>query len=564
MSLSVFKRKADGRAGRFAKLGAAVALGLGVLSGIGGALIVGSGVASAATSTVSVSYACSNPQAGAFTIPATVSETPTLPATDQWSTTYTETPSITLNIPAGLVQLAQTFQQSALPINAVTEDFGSSGFTQDPGQNVVSPDTQTVTVDANTLANGASETFSMPATSWTTDGVAQTDTISTGNMSFGVLGVVTINCTASPVLLDQVIAHTPIPEPPVVNTPQSATVSNGQCVTIPVLAGATAQNNTINDASLTVTGVPSVGVATVGPATDPGGNAVPSGEISYCAVTADNPLSLTSDSFTFTVAGTQPTPPASTPAPSNTGTVNITINFLTCQATTAPCSLNQLLLLPLQPGPITLEQPSSLPVDTFGTCSQTPAEAQITGQAQVVCGAITPLTVLNQTGLDTGWTLTGQTTDFVDPADKHALNNCDVAPSAGPPPVTGTYNNHCIPGGNLGWNPVSAVAHDIVPGDTAQVTSGPALAVPAPIAAAVSANPLFEGAKVQANPVVEPAANMGPTSLRAHPQTLCSTASGQAGGTFVCGGELQLAVPASVANPQAPGYEATLTLTLTL
>jgi hypothetical protein len=108
---------------------------------------------------------------------------------------------------------------------------------------------------------------------------------------------------------------------------------------------------------------------------------------------------------------------------------------------------------------------------------------------------------------------------------------------------------------------VSAVAHDIVPGDTAQVTSGDPIAVPTPIAAAVSSNPLFEGAKVQPNPVVEPSPNAG---LRNHPRTLCSTASGQAGGTFVCGGELLLAVPASVANPQAPGYEATLTLTLTL
>ena len=125
-----------------------------------------------------------------------------------------------------------------------------------------------------------------------------------------------------------------------------------------------------------------------------------------------------------------------------TATVNISINFLTCQATTAPCSLNQLLLLPLQPGPITLAQSSSLPVDIFGTCSQTPGPVQITGNAQVACSAVNPLTVTNQTGLDTGWTLTGQTTDFVDPADANTpLNNCDT---------TATFNNHCIPGGNLG------------------------------------------------------------------------------------------------------------------
>jgi hypothetical protein len=539
MSLSIFKRKAEGRAGRTAKLAASLALGMGVLAGFGSALVVGTSVASAGTVT-NVALTCTAPVVGTVTgVTATVSETPNLPASDQWGSTYSVTPSVTVAVPPALIGLAQQFSQPSLEVDTVTPQLVSSGFTVDPGQSPASNNTQTIPVDANTLANGATATFTYNPISWTTTtGTAQTDTISLGNFSFGLFAdSVSVSCTTPGPQLDSVTVHAPVPEPPVVVTPQSASVSNGQPVTINVLTGATAQNNTINTGSVAIAAGPAVGTAVA--------NA--NGTITYTAVSADNPLSLTSDSFTWTVQSADG-------QTSNVGTVNISINFLTCQATTAPCSLNQLLLLPLQPGPITLAQSSSLPIDPFGTCSASPGPVQITGNAQVACSAVSPLTVTNQTGLDTGWTLTGQTTDFVDPADaaNAALNNCDT---------TATFNNHCIPGGNLGWDPVSAVGHSIVPGDTAQVESGAAISVPGATAPTVSANPLFEGAAVQPNPVVETAP---PAGLHTTPQTLCSTSSGQAGGTFVCGGELQLAVPASVANPATPGYEATLTLTLTL
>jgi hypothetical protein len=185
---------------------------------------------------------------------------------------------------------------------------------------------------------------------------------------------------------------------------------------------------------------------------------------------------------------------------------------------------------------------------------------QLNGQEQLACGEIAPLTVTNATGLDTGWTLTGQTTDFVDPADPGLT--CDT-----------TYNNHCIPGGNLGWQPAAAVSHDIVPGDTALVTAGSPVAPPSPEAPSVTSNPLltptpqveFGGGPTQANPVSEPVALPG---LHSTPEPMCVTTSGEAGGTFICGAGLALAVPASIAEPivdshiGAPAYEATLTLTL--
>jgi hypothetical protein len=61
------------------------------------------------------------------------------------------------------------------------------------------------------------------------------------------------------------------------------------------------------------------------------------------------------------------------------------------------------------------------------------------------------------------------------------------------------------------------------------------------------------------------------TGLDDGPVVLCSTQSYQAGGTFICGASIELAVPASIAEPivdnntlgaPAPAYQATLTLTL--
>jgi hypothetical protein len=573
--VSLFKRSSEKRVARTAKLGASAALIMGVLAGFGGALIASTTPASAGTAN-GVAYSCAAPApVGTVTgITANVSETPNLPATDQWGTTYTETPSVTLNVPGGLIGLGASFGQTSLSVSDVDIQLDTSGFTSDPSQTADSTNSVTVPINATTEADGASATFTYaPLSFTTTTGTAQTDTITLDPaLSLLVLGAVSIDCTAttSPVL-DSVTVHAPIPEPPVVVTPQTATVSNGQCVNIPVLTGATAQNNTLDDSSVTVTTAPTYGTATAG--TGAGGNGIPVGEIGYCTNSTTNPGAANGDSFQWTVAGTLPTPPATTPAPSSPGTVNISINFLTCVAgsgngtnggstggTLGNCSLNQLVLLPVTSGQIVLSQASSLPVDGLGSSICTGGQVPgitLNGQEQTACGVMSPMTVTNATGLDTGWTLTGQTTDFVDPAvaTNATLNNCDTI---------ATYNNHCIPGDNLAWSPAAAVSQNIVPGDTAEVTPGAAVPLPAVQAPTLPTNPELAGVlqnPVQSNPVTEEAPTAG---LHHAPQTLCSTTSGEAGGTFICGAGLALAVPASIANPTGNGYEATLTLTLTL
>ena len=376
------------------------------------------------------------------------------------------------------------------------------------------------------------------------------------------------SCTTAmlPALQESVIATASVTQPPQapVLQPQSATVSGGQCTTINALAGATEVSDTPNPASVTITSGPTAGTTT--------NNG--DGTIQYCAPASG----ATSDSFTVTAAGTT-SGLVSAPV-----TESISISYNQCSAgsgnTTAPfgsggtltgCSLHQEIVLPVTPGQIILSQSSGLPVDYLGSsfCTNPPGSVPgitLNGNVQAACGRVDPVTITNATGLDTGWTLTGEVTDFTDPATP-TVTSC-AGTTASP------YSNHCIPGGNLAWEPAGAVAHAIVPGDTAQVTAGGLVPPVTVVQPNTSTDPLLAPAAVQndntaitaPSPVQEPSANPG---LNATAQTMCSTAAGQAGGTFVCGAGLELLIPASIANPGASAfypysgaYQATLTLTL--
>ena len=278
------------------------------------------------------------------------------------------------------------------------------------------------------------------------------------------------------------------------------------------------------------------------------------GDITYTETGLAGPPASDTFSYTFTSPG----------GTSNVATANITIvaHPSSCDVTAQPtCALDQTVLVPVTGADLVMAQNSGQPVDLLnhtlvGTNCTGPA-ITLTGQPQFACGAMFPVTVVNARGTDPGWSLSGQVSDFLDPAAPSTLT-CDAPP----------YNNHCIPGGNLSWVPAAAVAHGIIPGDTAQVTAGAAVlalnviapsAANAPAAIAAFAAVPGQNVATQPNPVVEPAPLAG---LHATAQTLCSTAANQSGGTFICGAGLIVGVPASAAAPAAPGYEATLTLTL--
>ena len=312
----------------------------------------------------------------------------------------------------------------------------------------------------------------------------------------------------------------------------------------------------------------------------------------------------TATTDSFVVSGATASCPAATGGPCASPataqgppiTVNVTLTVApshsqACDATTGAgttgtppagsCSIDQVLTVPLTAGDLTMSEngtpvggPQNPPLTPAGdvagagglvtlingtvaggSCTATPAK--ITGQPIDVCGNIAPVTVVNARGTAANWTLSGQVTDFVDPV-------LGVSPATNPCDTIATYSSHCIPGGNLGWTPAAAVAHDIVPGDVAAVTAGSPVGIaPAspvvPHQAPVPATGALTGKNTQADPVAELAPIGG---LHNGIQTLCSTASNTSGGTFDCGAAVQLWIPASAALPQAPGYEAILTLTL--
>jgi len=291
---------------------------------------------------------------------------------------------------------------------------------------------------------------------------------------------------------------------------------------------------------------PSTGIVTA-PAHGTASNVSP-GVFQY----ANTDGTVTTDSFvvaggTATCAGADAT--ACSPATSGPGN-NITVN-VNIQPSNV---LTQIIVIPVTGADLTMGQPGRSSVTDLldhtvaGSSCSGPA-IRLNGKPQNACGALRPITVVNARGTDASWSLTGQISDFLD-ASVPPTTTCDTPAS---------YSNHCIPGGNLSWGPLAAVAHDVVPGDVAQVTAGPAVAPPAVLAAVLQASGPLAGTKLQASPVAEPAPTAG---LHNGAQTLCSTASTQSGGTFDCGANLVVAVPASAFAPGAPGYQATLTLTL--
>ncbi len=289
--------------------------------------------------------------------------------------------------------------------------------------------------------------------------------------------------------------------PPVAN-PTSYTVATGASATLPVLTVDVPTDYPINSSTVTIVTPPAYGTVTVNP----------NGTVVYSNT---NPLSLT-DSFTYTVADIVGN--VSKPA-----TVSLTMQP----------PLDVVTASTLSPGLI-LQQKTAVPTDVLGatlgggTCSGPPVT--LDGQAQSACGQLSPVTVLNDGGVDGGWTLSGQVSDFVDPG----------APSGTTCNSVGSFSSNCIPGGNLGWSPVASV--------TAPLTGYPA--------------------QVQAGAVIMPAATTTtgpvapPAGLSAGPEVLCQAPALASQGSFTCGANLVLPVPASAAVPQAPGYEATLTLTL--
>jgi hypothetical protein len=177
----------------------------------------------------------------------------------------------------------------------------------------------------------------------------------------------------------------------------------------------------------------------------------------------------------------------------------------------------------------------------------------LNGQAQASSGTLQNLKVTNARGTAAGWTLSGFVTDLGAPGSPtitlptgQTIAACSNAGSLGGALGGGNVANRlCIPGDNMGWTPASAIAHDIIFGDVAQVVSGPSDATSA-------SNWLSQLTSAGAAGVD------GIGGLQEN-NVLCSSPTDHSGGTFACDAALYLGVPASAG---AGTYTGGLVLTL--
>jgi hypothetical protein len=158
---------------------------------------------------------------------------------------------------------------------------------------------------------------------------------------------------------------------------------------------------------------------------------------------------------------------------------------------------SQVITADVAGGPLTLSVSGNL---------VTMPNVTLNGFDQIIEGALNTATVTDARGSGSGWSLTGQVSDFVG-------------------------GSGIIPADNLGWVPsASAIASSLptAPGSTSVVGAGPA---------------------------ATPGAGTG----LADAKLLCSTAPGSSGGAFTCGADLKLGIPAST---RLGTYVGVLTLTL--
>lgn len=318
---------------------------------------------------------------------------------------------------------------------------------------------------------------------------------------------------------------------PVVN-PQSFSVAWGASATLPVLSNATTTDYPIDPTSVTIVSQPSDGTATPNP--DGTVTFTDNPTITYLNYVHSGNLN---DSFTYEVSDLDGNV-------SNVTTVSLTVlpQLIT---TSLPSNESQGL---------TLQQPQAQPVESLGS-SCGGSGVTLNGSELASCGGLAPVTIINDGPANTGWSLSGQISDFVDPSAAPDTT-CDT-PS--------TYNDLCIPGGDLGWTP-SAQVISVLPGTGSIVTPGQVVSAAVP----TLENPQVpEGntspAWVRWPTVSAPGAALTPPpGLHDEPQVLCQSPTNASEGWFVCGASLSLPVPASTAASSGSGYQATLTLTLTL
>lgn len=316
--------------------------------------------------------------------------------------------------------------------------------------------------------------------------------------------------------IDTVVVNAPATAPTC--TGGSATVGGNQTLVIDLTLKCTDVNgNWIPAGTGYPAGVPPITIiAPTSPTTGVPCTAFP------CNLAAGN-INTTATPGVYLYTNTNPNAPAegfgfvatdATGLSSAPATFLITILGNLCDATSAPCSLGQILTLSVTGSTMTLEQTSA---------NVTMSPVTLNGLHQISSGALQQLKITNRRGTSAGWSVTGAVTDLKNSG--YTGTGCNTLPAAPQP-----YDRNCIPANNMAWGPSSAIAHTVIPGDVAQVVSG-----------------------VTGNSTTPWTTPLNSSS------TLCSSPANHSGGTFTCDASLWLGVPASAG---AGTYTGTITLTL--
>jgi hypothetical protein len=318
--------------------------------------------------------------------------------------------------------------------------------------------------------------------------------------------------------------------------------------TVTVTAPATAPVCTNESTSVGIT--QSVPINLVDNCTDVNGNI----DLSTFSVSAPSSGSIAGSNgvYTYTAPPTDPGVPVvlnftvsdTTALTSNSATVSITILANSCTATSAACSLTEIVVQPVIGTTMTLDKVAGLVVMS---------PVILNGQAQASSGTLQNLTVTNARGTAAAWSLSGFVTDLgaaggptITLPTGQTIPACSNAGSLGGVLGGGNVAHRlCIPGDNMGWSPVASIAHNIIFGDVASVAAGPADAA--------------DAASWLSQLVAAGASGVNGIGGLQEVNTLCSSPTDHSGGTFACDASLFLGVPASAG---AGTYTGGLVLTL--
>lgn len=512
---------------------------LGLLAGMAPVLL---GASPASAGTVTTPNSCTNnAQPGTSSLPITLSGTATPnPAelgtdviTLSGATFTIDVPSATLLAGYGLGLLVEGVNNIPATVNLTLLGSNTAEGSQTlpplsvTGTTTITDPTPSNKTSGDETATPLTVTATLPDSTWTPTGgdvgLSLGDSTTSALVAGGII-TVTFSCTpgepgpagcGDPPLPD---CTTTIPIPAVpfdtitVNAPPTApvcvneTASVGITQTIPIdlTDNCTDVNGDIDPSTFTVS-TPSDGTLT-------GSNGV----YTYEAPAADPGAPVTID-FSVSDAGG---------LTSNMATVSITILANSCDATSASCSLTEIVVQPVVGTTMTLDK-------VAGLVEMSPVV--LNGNSQASTGSLQDITVTNARGTAAGWSVSAFVTDLGTPESPMMVlptgQEIPVCSAAG---SLGTVTDHhrlCIPGDNMGWSPEASIAHDIIFGDVAEVNPGAAHAADA--AAWLTA--------------LQAAGATGLDGLGGLQEVneLCSAPAEHSGGTFSCDAALFLGVPAS-------------------